>query len=568
LLCVSLLPVLLLYLLRSAPDLLRSLRARPLPGAPILAIALAAFLLRALLPPLFLHVEFVGLKYWSMAMAPRLLYEQDPSFGRGGLLTQGLLATLFGGSVRAFFVGNALLSGATVALGGFLVARWAPERRIAPIATAALLALHPLLVRVGASEDVHVAAGFWALLSFVLLERHRERAAGRHGSADLFAAIAAAILATCSRQFLLPMPLLFGLLWFERCPPPRVKGRPPVWAGAGLLVATMALKWAFLLPAILSSGTGIQHGAGASAGAILRVAWFLSRFGLTEPHPLIDQWLTPLPILALMLWGLIRSGRAGLPRAVVLAWAWLFALSLPVAYWGISVGYLFRSLLVLTSLLAVGTGLGDLLVRLQRRSPRLPAVFVAGLLILTAGLAVPRIVRDAPMDPFTRQVFWWESLFPSLPEDSIIYTPSADEIGAHNLYLKIPERLLNPAGNEGRRQRPLGERWRFDDIPDAPPQYLLHGVICHAVSVFELDDDWQTPDLLLSGEDLDGLERITHSAHPGDAWIRSRRAPCRASDAPRPSADDPALDIPAVGLEYGNTFYVQEPFRIDLHRLP
>jgi hypothetical protein len=564
LLCAGLIPALIVHLLRSAPGFLGALRRRPIPAVPILCIAGAAFALRALLPPIFLHVEFVGLKYWSMALDPRLLYEQDPSFGRGGLMTQGILASVLGGSVRAFFAGNAFLSAATVALGGFLVARWSPERRLAPVAAAALLALHPLLVRVGASEDVHVVAGFWAFLSIALLERHRDD--GR--DADLLAAIAAAVLATCSRQFLLPMPLLFGLLWFERGPRPRRLGRPAAIAGVALLVGTALLKAAFLLPGVIGAGSGIQHGAGAALSSIIRMALFLSKSSITEPHPLIDQWMTTAPVLALTLWGLLQSRRGGFPRSLVLGWLWLLVLSLPVGYWGISVRYLFRSLLVLLSLVAAGTGLGDLLVRLRARGPWLPAAAVSGLLLVAGALAIPRIVAEAPMDPFTRQVFWLEATVPGLPRDSILFTPSEDELGTPNLYLKIPELLLNPEGNELRRQRPMAALSDFDDVPDPPPMFLFHGVVCHGVSVFELDSAWQAPDRLVSGEDAAGLGKIIHAPHPGDSWIRSRRGPCEIPGLPVPGPGDPGLDIPPVGLDNGNMFYEGRPFRIGLHRLP
>ncbi|MFH1530478.1 MAG: hypothetical protein ABIK09_07075 [Pseudomonadota bacterium] len=562
-LCAALLAGIVIHLLLLAPRGLQALRERPVPGLPILALAVAAFALRALLPPIFLHVEFVGLKYWSLAVDPSLLYDQDPSFGRGGLLTQGVLSSILGGGLRAFFFGDALLSAATVGLGGLLVARWSTERSLAPVVAAGLLAVHPLLVRVGASEDVHVAAGFWAFLSLALLERHRS---GRRDG-DLLAAVGAAILATCSRQFLLPMPLLFGLLWLERVPGPRLGRRPLAWAGLALLVATAALKWAVLLPEILAAGTGIQHGSGAGLSPILRSAGILAMSSLTEPHPLLDQWLTPAPVLLLMLWGLLRAGRGGLPRTMLLAWAWLFLLSLPLGYWGISVRYLFRSLLILVSLLAAGTGLGDLLPRLHAVRPWIPAAVAALLLVLVTALAAPRIEREAPMDPFTRQAFWLEAVLPTLPEGAIILTASSGDLGTPNLYLKIPDRLLNPRGDEGRSPRPLALWPALDGVDDATPVVLFHGVACHSVSVFELEEDWSEPDRLIRDADEDGLRRITHAAHPGDPWIRAHREACRPQNLPAPRPEDPGLAIPGSGLRYGNLHYEVAPFRIGLRRL-
>ena len=562
-LCAGILPALGVALLRGAPTALRGLRRHPIPGLPILGIAAAAFALRALLPPIFLHVEFVGLKYWSLAMTPELLYHQDPSFGRGGLLTQGILATLLGGNLRAFFVGNALLSAATVALGGFLVARWSPERVLAPIATACLLALHPILVRVGASEDVHVAGGFWALLSLLLLERSREVPRAR----ALLGAVGAMILATCSRQFLLPMPLLFGLLWVERIPGPRIQGRPGARVAVGALVLTVLLKWSFLLPPILAAGSGIQHGSGAGVGAILGSAGALIGASLPEPHPLVDQWLTPLPVLLLLLWGLLRARRSGLPRTLVLAWAWLAVLSLPLGYWGISVRYLFRSLLVLVSLVIAGTGLGDLLVRLRAREPRAPAAVAVALVLLVAVLAIPRIAREAPMDPFTRQVFWWEATLPTLPEDAVILTADGEDLDTPNLYLKIPDRLLNPRGNEGRRTRPLSQWRSMDDLREDPAVYLFHGVACHGVSVFELNPAWRRPDLLIRNEDAVGLRSAALAPHPGADRIRALRGACGPPDLPPLRSEDPGLHIPLVALDNGNFFYEDTGFRIGLRRL-
>jgi len=564
LLCIGLLA----WLLAAGLGWLAGAPRRPAPAwrqaalfGGLLALALGV---RLAVEPVLLHVEFVGLKYAELSLDPAALFGQDGSYGQAGFLTQGLLARALGGSLGALFLANTLVAVAALGLAAALVRRWTGSQRLAPAVAILLAGLSPILVRTAASEDVHVIGAFYALLSLWLLERHLQSGRAR----DLGLAVAACLLAACSRQFLLPMPILFLLLLLERRGL-RAAARAPAALALGLLALGALLRWAVLLPGLLSAAGGAQFGAGGQWSGMWRTFLALAGLALEEPHPLLDQALFPLPLALLLVLGLVEVARRGrAPRALLLAWLFLLLLSLGTPFGGIQVRYLFRSLLVQLSLLLAALGWHAAHAWLRARWPgrAAPAALAALGLALPLGLCLPTLVRDRGQDPFTREVLLLEASVADLPDELVLYRQAEADGADRNLYHGLPRFLFD---RQGKRValRPLGA-WRAGGgDPGGPPEYVWVGAGCFAASVFETDPRWERPDELVARADPAEIARFFRPAHPGDAFILQRRRACHERPELRLGPGDLRLTIEPAAFTPGNLFYVSRPFEIGLRRL-
>ena len=567
LLCAALIPALFAHLGFRMPSWWRSLEKTPWRRAALPALLLVVLVLHVLIPPILLHVEWGGLKYLRISHDLSALFGHDGTMGQAGFLSQGLLGHLLGGGLRAFFLANTLFSVAAIAAGAALAGLWTSSRFAVPAVCIVLAGLNPIIVRSGASEDVHVVGAFYMLVALLLVELYARE--GR--SDDLVAAAVAAVLAASTRHIFLPMSIVVAILYFERIRP-RL-GRPGLKWAVTVLTVGVAARIGTYAAAFTGGDAGddAQFGTGFRTLAMLtKVVWYamVSAFG---SHPLVDQRVVPVSVTILFfvgLYALTRGGRAR--RSVVLLWLWIFAATLPLAFGGIQVTYLFRIPLMHLTIPIAAVGFGILFRWIRTRFPaRIDLVgFVVVALILPSVVTARTVWRDRIQDPFTKQVFFIERSAADLPEEFVLVRVSPEDLGIVGFFTGFPSFLLQRNGVDA--VIVTVDEWigGLDPELERLPAYLFQGVECHSMGVFEDEPTYsQWEESFTSGELRSATGVLLQAPTNDDVILRARHL---CSDEPeltlRPK--DLVLEIDPEGFPPCNLFYTKEPFLIGFRRLP
>ena len=288
-----------------------------------------------------------------------------------------------------------------------------------------------------------------------------------------------------------------------------------------------------------------------------------------EPNPLFVQGLTPAPVLMLFLVGcyaIVVRKRA--PRAVLLAWLYLFAASVVFVTSRMQTGYLFRTVDTHLVLIIAGLGWGGIWLWLRGRQVNrlITFVFIVVSVVVPVVMVVPTIIADAVDDPATREAFFIEAAADRLPRNIVIVKASSQDLDVHNMMLDFPSFLLDRRG-VSIRTISIAE-WQAGLEPTNLPIALFRGVACHSMSVFELDPRWRNPDR--RGLDTDAKEflQFFRTGHPGTARIERAREACFFEDEPlAPLRDDLVITVDPRGFVPGHLYYVERPFEIGFYRL-
>ena len=527
---------------------------------------LLVLIVRMVEPPILLHPDQGGALNMFWALDITRISMERVAYGQGGILTQGLIAHLLGGDLRAFVTGNILLSVAAIGLIAMLVGRWTGSSFAAPLAVLVLAAFNPILVRTAASEDVHTVGAFYGILAIWSMERFLTE----RRLEDLYLAVPACILSMCSRQFLILMPLLIVLLFIERrgwraAAPKRV-------IPAGVVLLLCAGIYLMTITALTSAAPYYKQFGGFDSvwsAFVFYLRWQLP-YLISEPYPLADQSVFPLPLLLLLLFGLTSFIRKGpTPRTLVLAWLMLALLAIGPAFWGIEHRYLFRSLFMYANCLVVGLGWGKLFAWIKARwSGWLPqTAFVACSVILPVAMSVPDILRRAEQNAFTREFLFVEESLKKLPPQFTLVYASREDLKATNLTPGFIEEFIKRSRENvvflslsEWRKRSRAERFK-------EPVLWYKGGICNVVSVFELRPEWRNPMHYKYSDNLGSLLEILNAKAPTTEWILEKRRGCNLTEASTEPFRGLAATITPPAVQEEGYFYVRTTFKVGFYRL-
>jgi hypothetical protein len=406
----------------------------------LVAFAVAA-VPRLLFPADLLHSEQFGIRLLSdVAAFP------DPavfrfSWGQTSFVVLGVAMRL-AGSYHAVFVTNALAAGLTAVLWAVLVHRWTASRWAAG-ATVLAIALHPGLLRIAASEDPHNLGLLFFSAALVAIDVYLG-APDRRRDAALLAALAL-VLAAWSRQTLLlilPMAALASIGrggW-------RVLLRREVLAAAALVAG-----------AVTTHALATGRSDALSLAVMARFAPKLAAAFFDEPSPLVDPFVTPLPVALLALVGIaapgVRPGRVPAAVGIVLAWG----LTGVFRFGDAGVRLLFRTPLLLVATASAGLGVGVVERCLAARRPRLFRGVLAATALMYVASAAPGMARWARRDPLGQELSFLSRAVRELPAGAIITVPRYEDF---------------PTGREPEEPKP---EWIF-------PAFLLDGREVHLAS--------------------------------------------------------------------------------------
>ena len=419
----------------------------------LLGLTVAALGLRLVYPYQILHVELFGSSLLDACFSfPRPATFRD-AYGQTSFFLLGALGRWHPALATVPRI-NAVFSAATVLLSGLLVRRWTGSA-VAAAAAALLLAVHPVFLRVGTSEDAHtlgvlMLAG--ALLAF-------DRAADDARGPALAVGTAAVLLMLWTRQAFAPLLFVPFLVVAERAGLRTLF--QPRFLAAGTTTGAVAL-------AHVLKNTQYEHNRWVHHVFDV-IGDFPARL-LSEPYPLLDWKLSPLPVPLLLGLGLVALGRGSRVRfAPALGFAVIAALSLPMSMFGPGVQLAYRLPAIYLALLLAAVGAGVAWGWL-RRTPTLLRWGVAGVAVATLGVsATAGALSLAVPDPQTDELAFLERTLPRLAPTTVIVTPASTDLFRDN-----PTHDPRPP-------------WRF-------PFFLLQGTRLRVASLHEYASETPVPD--------------------------------------------------------------------------
>ena len=423
-----------------------------------IALSIGTLVVRlALCAPTFLHANFRGLRIVDQIIGFPHANENLENYGQLAFLVLGLIAKVFGPSLRTIATTNVVCGVATLALAGWCAARWTGRAWCAPLVVL-VGALQPALIRVASSEDVHGLAVLFGWVSLVAIDVYataRDRAA-------LATGVLAAVLMVFTRQTLY------------------------VWALAVVGMAIARSGWAILRRNEFRVGTVVILAAVAfrvvttlrdePVQIVLPAIMFTSGgmlVDLVRFHPIFDVTRFALLLLPLEILGVVAIVRSSpVWRGYLVFLFAVFVITLPFGFPGPGVECSFRLPVMSLALVAAAAG-AERLVRAGWASRALLLAAVLSPIALPTWAMLRE--RSAPLQEYEYIL----AAARLLPERAVWV-----DIRAHEPMpgYRIPNHALHV---EGRRV------WRFavNEIrPEdrAGPMFFLAGVQCRGRSVAEL----------------------------------------------------------------------------------
>jgi hypothetical protein len=285
-------------------------------GIAIVGAAILAFVLRmTLVEPIVFHENGHGYRYIGMAIDPA---SDLHVYGSGWQAFFNLIYSFAPPLVSEALVANAILGALTCLFAGLHGSR--TFGRGIGAATAAVLAVLPIHVRMSSTESTFVLAMFLAVLALWAMREMRE-----HPSVDL-ALIAGIAAAACGqmRPLLVALPAFLLVYLFVCAPQARRFARTPAaWITVATTAALLAghVRWLYRL-----------HLAGGPShyGSLVTIAPDRVLSSLAETALFFDPGATPFHVLLLALIGTLiglrRTPRATAPLALLwIALVWIYA---------------------------------------------------------------------------------------------------------------------------------------------------------------------------------------------------------------------------------------------------
>lgn len=476
----------LVLLLSSGAWVLASYRKSRTLWAAMSAAALVFVVRWILAEPTFVHASLHG---------PRLLevpynnpYESFRGYGPLAPLLHGWLLRSWGPDLTHVALFHQLCSSLALVPLAWLAGRLAGSQtapagsRMAMLGAFVVAALHPVLVRIGASEDAHVLA---VLLAWIGLAAMYDYGHDQQVS-RLLLTTAALILMLHTRQIMLVvLPFPFVLAVAQR----RSLLRDP-WFWAAIIVCSFVLVLRLFV--LASNPDQTFH--------LRSIAARMSSLGIVlaalRHHPLFDVGLYQPLFVPLWVVGLVATWRSSsVGRWFVVCFAAMFVSTL-WTYEGRNVALMFRMPLLTCACVLAGVGFQRLLVLAERRFGAQRSRWITGVsagVIALAPLALPgwRIVDE--LRPLTREYRMIQAAAPSLPKRFILVVNAGGGIDRPSY--QFPTHLLRGAGIEVIERTPqnLLDEQHFDqphlDQPHSDqPLIFFRGVACYAYSLIELAD--------------------------------------------------------------------------------
>lgn len=434
-----------------------------------LAAAFGIFALRWLLvEPTFVHASLHG---------PRLIdqpydnpYETFRGYGPLAPLIHGLIMRHVGPDLTNIaFLHQLCMSLSLVPL-AWLSGRLA-KSRTAMIGAFLIAALHPVLMRIGASEDGHALATLMAWIGLAGLYDYAE--SGR--KSRLLLGTAALILMLHTRQIMLVILPFAFLLAFVKGPRERV--RSPLFLGAVLLCGALILLRLSVLGTNPDQAFHLRSIAVRFSSVGIVIGTFLH-------HPLFDVFLYQPFFVPLWLIGAIAAWRSSnVGRTFVLFFAAMFISTLWL-YEGRNVALMFRMPLLTVASALGGIGFAQLFAQLERRFDRPWAIRMAagcGALMVGLPFVLPGFAIVKTLRPLLHEYRKIQATTPFLPKRMVLVANRSGGIDRPGY--QFPMHILRGAGiavdeytpDEVIQRDKLGERLFF-----------FRGVACYAYSPIEL----------------------------------------------------------------------------------
>jgi len=527
----------------------------------LLAIAALGLVLRAAYPHAVLHAELFGPRLLSIYFDFPAVTSFRESYGQVAFFVLGALSHL-GSGIGTITLTNGVFSALTVLVAGRLVRRWT-GKPVAALTTATLLAIQPVFLRVGTSEDAHVLGVLLFAGALLAFERALDEASDG-------GALATGTLLLClvswSRQSFVPLVFVPYLALVERHGW-RALARPAV--AASVLAVGGAALGQVLRNALHQHNQFVHY----LLPALQQVPSHL----LAEPHPLLDPTVSPLPVPLLLAAGALAGRRVSRVWLAPLAGLVMIGLlSAPMAVFGPGVQLTFRLPLLFLAALLAGLGAVVLWEALPgSRAARLGVTAAAAALLLAGSAA--GAWRLARPDPQTQELDFLERVLPQLPPNATIVTPfCADLFGPDDSPVprptwNFPHFLLDP--RNGNTFVSLGA-YREEPPKGGGPVLFYRNLACHALTLSEGNADFDRAfrRVVLDG-DRAALPSLlaamfavgTVENQPDPALVRKLRAPCYEGPAvgealgpqfvTRVTKPDPAftpnLYFPEASMEIG-----------------
>lgn len=435
-----------------------------------MAAATLVFVVRwALAEPTFVHASLHG---------PRLLEHpyDDPyaafrGYGPLAPLLHGWLLNYVGADLTWVALLHQLCSSFALVPLAWLAGRLA-RSRVAMVGVLVIAGLHPVLVRIGASEDAHALAVLMAWIGIAGMVDYAES----ERRSRLVMATAALILMMYTRQIMLALlPFAFVLALAQRR---SLLGdrwfRAAIASCGALLLLRMAVLASNPDQTFHVASLAVRFPSLAIVGATLR------------HHPLFDLGLYQPAFVPLWLIGVVAVWRdSTLGRWFVV----LFAASFVSTFWlyeGRNVALMFRMPLLTIACALAGVGFARIVAALARRvgpARARTSAAIGGALILLVPLVLPgwRIVDE--LRPLTREYRQIQASAPALPTSIVLIVNAGGGIDRPGY--QFPTHLLRGAGIELVEQTPhdVVRNGKLDE-----PLIFFRGTACYAYSLIELSN--------------------------------------------------------------------------------
>jgi hypothetical protein len=436
----------------------------------LLAGAAAVFVVRwTIAEPTFVHASLHG---------PRLLeqpyvnpYESFRGYGPVAPLLHGWVLRGFGPDLTHVALLHQLCASLTLIPLAWVAARLA-NSRWACVGVFVVAALHPVLVRIGASEDGHVLAVVFAWLGIAGLVAY----ADERRPAQLVLGTAAVILMIYTRQIMLALlPFAFALALARRRELLRER---PFMAAAALCGVLVVLHLVLL-------GSHPDQAFHLRSLAVRFPTLGIVTAALRH-HPLFDVGLYQPMFVPLWLIGMIVVWRDSLfGKCFVACFAAQFVATLWL-YEGLNVALMFRMPLLTIGCALAGVGFARVVAGVETRSGVQASRWMAlafGALVLVVPLARPgwRLVTE--LRPLTHEYRLIQRSAPLLPERAVLVLLAGGGIDRPGY--EFPTHVLRGAGVE------LVEHTSADVVAQGKldePLVFLRGDACYAYSLIELSN--------------------------------------------------------------------------------
>lgn len=461
--------VALVVLLASGARVLADFRTSRVAWLAFAAAALVFVVRWSVAEPTFVHASLHG---------PRLLehpyddpYQAFRGYGPLAPLLHGWLLNYVGADLTWVALLHQLCSSFALVPLAWLAGRLAGSR-VAMVGAFVIAALHPVLVRIGASEDAHALAVLMAWIGFAGMVAYAET----EQRSRLVMATAALILMMYTRQIMVALlPFAFLLALGQRRTLLRER-----WflAAGGLCAALLLLRLAAL---------------GSNPDQTFHVASLAVRFpnlaivGATiRHHPLFDVGLYQPAFVPLWTIGAVAVWRASsLGRSFLV----LFAVAFVTTFWlyeGRNVALMFRMPLLTIACVLAGVGFERIVRVLVRRlgpARARTSAAIGGSLIALAPLAMPGWTIVAELRPLTREYRHIQANTHALPSPMLLLVSAGG--GIERPGYQFPTHLLRGAGIEMATQTPhdVIANGKLDE-----PLIFFRGTACYAYSLIELSN--------------------------------------------------------------------------------